>query len=104
MAGPDVSVKDPAAAQQDATKMAQMAASMHSRLQALLNQINSKLEQTDGQTKQEFLAQLANYQKLAMDLEATKDQLAQAANSIVQQNVDDDVRFAKAFANGSSPA
>jgi hypothetical protein len=35
-----------------------------------------------------------------MDLENTKNQLASAAQSIVQQNVEDDVRFAKAFASG----
>jgi uncharacterized protein YukE len=101
MAGPDVSVKDPAAAQADANKMAQLATGMHGRLEQLMNQVNGKMSETDGETKQEFLAQLSNYQKLAMDLENTKNQLASAAQSIVQQNVDDDVRFAKAFGNVS---
>jgi hypothetical protein len=101
MAGPDVSVKDPAAAQADANKMAELATGMHGRLEQLMNQVNGKLSETDGETKAEFLAQLSNYQKLAMDLENTKNQLASAAQGIVQQNVDDDVRFARAFANGS---
>jgi hypothetical protein len=101
MAGPDVSVKDPAAAQADANKMAQLATGMHGRLDQLMNQVNGKLSETDGETKKEFLAQLSNYQKLAMDLEETKSRLAQAAQSIVESNVNDDVRFAKAFASGS---
>jgi hypothetical protein len=101
MAGPDVSVKDPAAAQADANKMAQLATGMHGRLEQMMGQVNGKMSETDGETKTAFLAQLSNYQKLAMDLEETKSRLAQAAQSIVESNVSDDVRFAKAFGAAS---
>jgi ABC-type phosphonate transport system ATPase subunit len=101
MAGPDVSVKDAAAAMADANKMAEMAASMHGRLQQLIKQVEDKLNMTDGETKKAFMDQMANYQSMAMDLEQTKNNLAKTAVGIVQQNVDDDNRFAKAFGKGN---
>ncbi|GAA5185062.1 hypothetical protein GCM10023322_27970 [Rugosimonospora acidiphila] len=95
--GPDVAIKDPAAAEADANQMAKLATEMHARLEALIGQVTGKLNETDGETKNAFMSQLQQYQKLAMELEARKNNLAAAARSIVQGNVSDDVQFAKAF-------
>jgi hypothetical protein len=95
--GPDVSVKNPDAAQDDVNKMAQLATGMHGRLEVLLNQVNAKLSETEGSTKDAFLVQLTDYRKMAMELEDTKNRLAAAAQSIIASNVSDDIRYAKAF-------